>query len=406
VIDEAEAGTFALWNECDSLSYYYLFSLDDKGGNICNPSGKGKDSNKEFIFSVKYDYDLKKGGINLAYTVTTWQATNISAVFGESFLCSNGLPILISHDGTIVENNPDFLGFDKFYNEFRNRDYRFIGCAYLPDRLTYTSRTQYGVARTQTGAPYPTPTYPEVPYRADDPAFNLLTTIYVPIIGRNSTHNGYGCRKFLQEGSLRNDEQESADYPLIRLAEVYLTYAEAAVELGDGSISDEDLNFSINKTRARARVAPLTNALIANVWDANYWDHAQGKTVIKRMNMLDEIRRERACELFAEGFRENDLKRWGIAHINLRGKKLGRRVLGTEYETAICNDKDYHGETAYNQQTRPLQHGLIEDQNSLDYGRAIATLPGNLLYSQRDYLSPIPLGQRRLNEALTQNPGW
>lgn len=46
------------------------------------------------------------------------------------------------------------------------------------------------------------------------------------------------------------------------------------------------------------------------------------------MNMLDEIRRERACELFGEGFRMDDLKRWGIAHINLTGRKLGRHVWG------------------------------------------------------------------------------
>lgn len=49
--------------------------------------------------------------------------------------------------------------------------------------------------------------------------------------------------------------------------------------------------------------------------------------------MLDEIRRERACELFGEGFRMDDLKRWGIAHINLTGRKLGRHVLRTAYET-------------------------------------------------------------------------
>lgn len=47
-------------------------------------------------------------------------------------------------------------------------------------------------------------------------------------------------------------------------------------------------------------MAPLTNALIENVWDAGYWDHAQGKTVCKKMNMLDEIRRERACELLGK----------------------------------------------------------------------------------------------------------
>jgi hypothetical protein len=407
VIDEAEAGTFELWNECDSLSYYYLFSIDEKGGNICNPWGKGKATNKEFIFSVKYDTDLNRGGINLSYTVITWQAANISAIFGESFLCRNGLPILISRDGSTVENNPQFLGFSRFYNEFRNRDYRFIGCAYLPDRVSFASRTEYAVQLSALGKPYPDPTYPEVPYNPTDPAFSLKTTIYVPFIDENSTHNAYGCRKFLQEGSLRStDGSESADYPLIRLAEVHLIYAEAAVELGDGQISDADLNFSINKNRARARVEPLTNALIANVWDANYFDHAQGKTIIKKMNMLDEIRRERACELFGEGFRENDLKRWGIAHINLRGQKVGRRILGTEYETATANDVKWHGQPAYDPTNRPLQYGLIDDPTSLDYGRSIATLAGNLLYSQRDYLAPVPQGQIRLNEKLTQNPGW
>lgn len=48
-------------------------------------------------------------------------------------------------------------------------------------------------------------------------------------------------------------------------------------------------------------MAPLTNALIANVWDAGYWDHATGKLFVK-MNMLDEIRRERACELLVKVF--------------------------------------------------------------------------------------------------------
>ena len=44
--------------------------------------------------------------------------------------------------------------------------------------------------------------------------------------------------------------------------------------------------------------------------------------------------------------------------------------------------------------------------NDPDYGRSIATLAGNLLYTQRDYLDPIPRQQIRLNPQLTQNPGW
>jgi hypothetical protein len=411
VITEAETGTFALWNECDSLSYYYLFSIDEKGGNISNFKGAGKSTNKEFIFSAKYDYDLKQGGINLTHTIATWQGSNISAYLGEMFLCRNGLPVRVSYTGNAenAQNNSDFSGFTHFYDEFRNRDYRFIGCAYLPDRPSWKGN---GVAEgsnpcKELGKPYPDPVYPQIPYNPNDPAFSSNAAIYVPhLLGSSTnTHNAYGCRKFLLEGNNRAQNTESPDYPLIRLAEVHLIYAEAAVELGNGTISDQDLNFSINKNRTRAGVAPLTNALIANVWDAGWWDHEQNKTVCKKMNMLDEIRRERTCELFAEGFRENDLKRWGIAHVNLRGQKLGRYVYDTEYMTATANDATYHGQPAYQPDRFPLRYGIYEGADA-DYGRSIATLPGNLLYSQRDYLAPIPLGQIRLNEALAQNPGW
>jgi hypothetical protein len=407
VINEAEAGTFALWNECDTLSYYYLFSIDDKGGNMSNPFGKTKATNKEYIFSVKYDPDLKRGDAALTTAISRWNGSNISTYLGEMFPCRNGLPIFISRDGVTREKNPQFLGFEHFMDEFRNRDYRFIGCTHLPDRKSWVGS---GSAENQlpntTGKPYADPVYPEIPYNPGDPAFSDARTLYTPdLLTLNFTHNAYGSRKFMPEGT-RNTGYESPDYPLIRLAEVHLIYAEATVELGNGQISDQDLNFSINKNRARARVAPLTNALIADLWDAGYWDHSQNKTVFKKMNMLDEIRRERACELFGEGFRENDLKRWGIAHINLTGQKLGRYVYDTEFMTATSNRAAYYGEPVYQPNRFPSYYGIIEDNSSLDYGRTVANLAGNLLYSQRDYLTPIPLGQIRLNENLTQNPGW
>ena len=217
-----------------------------------------------------------------------------------------------------------------------------------------------------------------------------------------------GSRKYLIEGANRPSNTESADYPNLRLAEVHCIYAEATCELNGGNISDEDLDFSINKNRARARVAPLTNALIANVWDAGYWDYEQNKTVCKKMNMLDEIRRERACELFGEGHRMDDLKRWGIAHINLVGQKLGHYVLGTAYETEKANSAQYFGEPCYYPEKYPLRYGIYEGtgKNDPDYGRSIANDPTTLNFIQRDYLTPLPLDQMRLNTNLKQNPGW
>lgn len=412
VITEAEAGTYSLWNQCDSLSYFYLFNLDDKSGNLANFKGVGKNTNKEFIFSKKYDYDLNRGGINLSHTVAVWGATNISTQFGESFLCRNGLPIRISYTGNIADaqNNPEFLGYKNFTDEYRNRDYRFISCTYIPDRTIWSSRSEDGRQLTTKGQPYPIPVFPKSSDKLDlsDPAYSSKTAIFTPTIRGNSTFNGYGSRKFMLEGANRPDNTESADFPLIRLAEVHLIYAEATCELNNGQISDEDLNISINKNRARAGVAPLTNALIANVWDAGWWDHEQNKTICKKMNMLDEIRRERACELFGEGFRLDDLKRWGIAQINLTGQKLGRHIYNTAYMTAKANDATYFGEPAYYPEKYPLLYGIYEGTgaNDPDYGRSIATLKGNLLFNQHEYLAPIPLQQIRLNPSLVQNPGW
>ncbi len=413
VMDEASAnGTYELWNECDSLSYYYLFNIDDKGGNISNFMNKGKDTNKEFIISKRYDYDLKRGGKNISHTVITWQGVGISTQFGESFLCRNGLPIRISYTGNMADaqDNPQFLGYDTFEGEYRNRDYRFTGTTFVPDRTIWSSRPEDGRQCTVTGQPYPTPTFPKSNdvYDATDPVYTSTTAVFRPTLRNNSNAYGYGSRKYMSEGAGRDNNTESADWPILRLAEVYLNYAEAVCELGNGAISDQDLDLSINKLRDRARVAHLTNALIANVYDAGWWDYNTNRTVCHKMTMMDEIRRERACELFGEGFRMDDLKRWGIAHINLRGQKLGHKILGTAYTKLKANDATYFGEPCYYPEKYPLRYGIYEGtgENDPDYGRSIAVLADNLHYTQRDYLDAIPLQQIRLNPSLTQNPGW
>ena len=50
VIEEAESGTYKLWTECDSLSYYYLFNIDDKGGIFLISKVTGKSTNKVIYF--------------------------------------------------------------------------------------------------------------------------------------------------------------------------------------------------------------------------------------------------------------------------------------------------------------------------------------------------------------------
>ena len=103
---------------------------------------------------------------------------------------------------------------------------------------------------------------------------------------------------------------------------------------GYGEISDDQLNKSINKIRARAGIANLTNALAKRIQEGV---PANATKTVNQV-MLDEIRRERALELYMEGFRCDDLKRWGIAEKNLNESRCGAVVGNASYPTAFVDE--------------------------------------------------------------------
>ena len=110
--------------------------------------------------------------------------------------------------------------------------------------------------------------------------------------------SGYQNQKWATERRVE-DNYEGYDYPIIRYAEVLLNYAEAVFER-DGQISDEDLDISLNLTRQRVNpdMPKLTNDFVRQ--------HGLGYC-------RQKFRRERTIELYNEGFRIDDLKRWKTA---------------------------------------------------------------------------------------------
>src|SRR5882757_4744082 len=341
--DVMSNGGYELWNKNTvtgmiNLSSWYLFNLEDAGSN---PGGFDKSGNKEFILYNVYDYTYKQGGINL-----TWTAGQLfpSRKFVDLAVCADGLP---------PQKSALFQGYHHTGDEFKNRDFRLLSYLYAATTAPASITLDYGSLGS----------------------------------------SGYGNSKYAvyQYGPApagrRTDNTESANYPIIRLAEVYLMYAEAVYEL-TGSITDAQLDASINKLRDRAGVAHLSNALAS----ANSLD------------MKEEIRRERAVELYREGRRFDDLKRWGILEAALNPSRLGRVVGDASYTTDF---KDASGTPTSSY--KPGSYVWGEEAVQTPAGTlkcVVVDSYQNHTVAAKHYLYPIPTSQIILNKKLLQNPGY
>ncbi len=354
----------------EHTSYFYLFNLE---GSDSNPAGVSKSDNHEAIYRAVYDHTNRKSSTNLTHT----EPAKMSRKLMDMYLCTDGLPVHVS---------PLFQGYKDMNAEFQNRDYRLLSCH--PRVLQY----RWGYGMYGTGADYTTDitTLPAVQYQ------------YCPDLLSTSSVGTQG-RKFCTElATVTSDGMEAPDCLLIRLAEIYLIYAEATCELNGGQISDADLDKSLNIVRARGGIAPLNAALIA-----------RAQSLGCQMSYLGEIRRERALELYGEGFRINDVCRWGIAE-----QVFGEEVCGTYVnydgeDTFLVGMKNpVTGVSVYD---ASVWAGNIEEETIVyedpaytptKPGCLVATHKVNRKFSKKNYLQPLPTAQLNLNKQLLQNPQW
>lgn len=331
---------YSIWNQnslasMNNMSYRYLFCIEGAGSN---PGNFDKSSNKEFIIKQLFDTDLKPAGVNVNQTIGHFSH---SRKLMDMYVCTDGLPISIS---------PLFKGYAQVADEYENRDYR------MKSVTDYESQMR---SKTLT----------------------------------NGT-SGYGCIKFI---SSKATLKEGHDYPVMRLAEVYLNYCEALWEL-NGDVTDAQLNKSINIERRRAGIANLSRALVQKIIDLTGTDRPYSEV------LREEIRRERAVELYLEGFRWDDLKRWGIAEQEINTDRLGTVVGGVGYPTVYC-DAQGRATSLYAPGTYVWGTGQIDSPwGKLDAVRIESK--DNIKFERTHYLNPIPQQQRMLNKNLVQNPGY
>ena len=179
----------------------------------------------------------------------------------------------------------------------------------------------------------------------------------------NATHTGMNFKKFYADPEEFGDIWScDRNFPIIRYAEVLLSYAEAKIELGQ---IDNTVYEAIDQVRHRAEMPSV---------DQQKYNSQE--------KLRELVRRERRVEFAYEGMRRYDLLRWGI---------MADVMPETIYHMngTITNNKNTEGD--YDVKLEPFTND-IEEVRHFTKGK--------------NELLPVPQTVIDVNPLITQNPGY
>jgi hypothetical protein len=170
---------------------------------------------------------------------------------------------------------------------------------------------------------------------------------------------GYCLQKYVDNGYTGDVYSSGVDIPIVRYAEVLLSYLESKINAGS-SIDQNLLDLTINAVRKRASV------------------QMPAVTETNPATLMNILKRERRVELAWEGLRYWDLNRWGEA-------------------SAILNNK-------------PM-YGIFLTSDPANYTRFPVGPDGhyfviNLKYRSTDLPWPIPQDELDINTSMSQKDNW
>ena len=259
---------------------------------------------------------------------------------------ANGLPL----------DDPD-SGFDPKH-PFKNRDPRFYHDIVF-DGFKYINMT---IAKEE-----------------DDYQFKYIQ-MYTGSNLRSSAsqgcRTGYYCQKLVPHQANKYDGMYNwggalqCDLPYMRLADLYLMYAEAGAAVQGANYKSSKLDLT-----AVDAINVLRNRVDAG--------HVADKFVADQKKFMDEVRRERAVELAFEGFRWNDLQRW---------------LLLTEYPYNIKTSQEFKRVGNYDFTKNDPRDAEVTGWSQ----KRIVTRD----FSEKHYLLPLKESDVYLYPEFGQNPGW
>ena len=197
-----------------------------------------------------------------------------------------------------------------------------------------------------------------------------------PARSADGSRTGYFCQKLVPHQCNKYDGMYNwggalqTYLPYMRVADIYLMYAEACTAAGGATQKGQGCNLNavdaINILRDRVGAG-----------------HVAEKYIGDRNKFMDEVRRERACELAFEGFRWNDLQRW---------------LLLTEYPYNIKTRQEFYrvGNFDY----------AKKDPRDAEVSGWRETTIVERSFSNKHYLLPLKDAETYLYSEYPQNPGW
>lgn len=184
-------------------------------------------------------------------------------------------------------------------------------------------------------------------------------------LAERSNVTGYWAKKLINMESAQTGKNaynpRGYAYPILRLADLYLLYAEALNEIN--TTPTDEIYTYLDKVRNRAGLGGVKESWSKYSLNPNKPNSQEG--------LREIIRRERLIELSLEGHRFWDLRRWWVA-ADYYAKPI------TGWSIAMKEAKDYYKESA------------------------IATQE----FASKDYLWPISLSLLDKNPNLVQTKGW
>ena len=209
----------------------------------------------------------------------------------------------------------------------------------------------------------------------------------------DGSSTGYFIQKLVPHQCNEGDKWYDWDYafqtylPYMRLADIYLMYAEARTAIAS-NIAEVKERTSYCSLSAVDAINALRDRVNSSDWPM---EHVQANLMDTKEHFMDEIRRERAVELSFEGFRWCDLQRWLLLTEPPYTVKYSH-----EFER-LDNDDWY-----FNSKTHEPAHDPAEAHLGNFHKEELITRR----LDSKHYWFPLPDKDTYLYEGFKQNPGW